>query len=98
MAFYGIFSKWTEQGYKHLKDSPARIDNFKQAARNAGGEVKQVFVVMGGDFDTISLVSAPNDEAIAKIALSLCALGNVSTKTLRLFNEEEAKKLLTTLP
>lgn len=46
----------------------------------------------------ITVVSMPNDEAMAKLALSLGALGNVRTQTMRVYTEEEYRRILGGLP
>ena len=93
MATYVMMSRWTDKGVEAVKDSPARVDAFKKAAAALGGEVREVFLALGR-YDTLALMSAPDDETMAKISLSLCALGNVHTETVRLFTESEFKKLV----
>jgi uncharacterized protein with GYD domain len=39
----------------------------------------------------------PSDEACAKFSLSIGALGNVSTETLKAFNEAEFRKIIGSL-
>jgi uncharacterized protein with GYD domain len=51
-----------------------------------------------GQYDGVVLLEAPNDEAIAQWALALGRGGNVSTETLRLFTEDEFKKMVAALP
>jgi uncharacterized protein with GYD domain len=97
MATYLLLSRYTEQGVKDIKGSPARIESFKKSARNLGAEVREVYLALG-HYDTVSLVSAPDDEAMCKLALALGSLGNVRTQTLRLFSEGEFKKLVSSLP
>jgi uncharacterized protein with GYD domain len=96
MATYVMMARWTDKGIENVKDSPARFEAFKKTAVALGGEVRELFVALGR-YDTLSLVSAPDDETMAKISLSLCAQGNVHTETLRVFSEGEYKKLLSGL-
>jgi uncharacterized protein with GYD domain len=97
MATYLLLCRYTDQGVKNIKDSPARIESFKKSARGVGAEVREVYLSMG-PYDTISLVSAPDDEAMCKLALAVGSLGNVHTQTLRLFSEGELKKMVASLP
>jgi uncharacterized protein with GYD domain len=53
---------------------------------------------LGGQYDTLVVVEAPNDEAIAKMALAIGSLGNVRTDTHRVFTEEEFEKIVSALP
>jgi uncharacterized protein with GYD domain len=97
MATYLLLARWTDQGVKNIKESPARIESFKKSARSVGAEIREVYVALG-HYDTVSLVSAPDDDSMCKLALALGSLGNARTQTLRLFSEAEFKKLVTGLP
>jgi uncharacterized protein with GYD domain len=87
---------YTDQGMKHIKESPNRLDAFKKAIRSAGGELRDFFLAMG-KYDLVMVVGAPDDAAIAKIALSLGALGNVRSETYSVFTEDEYRKILGSL-
>jgi uncharacterized protein with GYD domain len=97
MATYLLLSRFTSQGIKDVKGSPARIEAFKKAARTFGAEIREVYFSFGR-YDTVSLVSTPDDESMCKLSLALGALGNVHTETVRLFAEADAKKLIAALP
>jgi uncharacterized protein with GYD domain len=43
-------------------------------------------------------VNAPNGDNVAKLALAIGALGNVSTNTVRAWSEAEFVKLVSELP
>jgi uncharacterized protein with GYD domain len=76
---------------KHLRD---RVAAARKAYRDAGAELKQVFMVMG-KYDVVAVVEAPNDECVAKVALAQAALGAFrSTETMRAFNEDEVAKII----
>jgi uncharacterized protein with GYD domain len=96
MATFLMLSRWSDKGIQNIKDSPARIDAFKKQARTLGCEVREVYCAMGR-YDTVSLVSAPDDETMARVSLALGSLGNVHTETLRLFSEGDFKKLVGSL-
>ena len=97
MATYAFLSHWTDRGIQDIKNVGTRIESFKKTARACGCEVRECYMALG-EYDTMSLVQAPDDEAIAKLALALGAMGNVRTATLRLFAEGELKKLVAALP
>ncbi len=94
MPKFIVLSSFTEQGVQHFKDLPERINAWRKQVSEAGGEVREVLAVMGASFDTISFVSAPNDEVMARAALQLGSLGNVRTQTVRAFTEDEIKKIV----
>jgi len=82
---------------QNIKESPARVEASRQLMRGQGAELKQFYTVMGR-YDMVAVVEAPDDETIAKIALAIGSLGNVSTETLRAFGEDEFRKICATLP
>src|SRR5262245_20847931 len=97
MPTYISLLRFTEQGIKNIKEGPARLDAARQAFRSLGAELKAFYLVTG-QYDGISIIEAPNGEALTKILLSLGARGNVRTETFRAFNEEEYRKLIAALP
>jgi uncharacterized protein with GYD domain len=62
-----------------------------------GGELKSWHLTMGA-YDAVVIFEAPNDEAVAKIALAISSQGNAQTQTMRAFTFEEFKKLTAQLP
>jgi uncharacterized protein with GYD domain len=59
--------------------------------------LKQFYLVIG-QYDIVSVVEAPDDETMAKIALSLGSQGNIRTETLRAFTEDEYREMISGLP
>ncbi len=97
MANFIVLFRFTDQGIKNVKDSPKRVEKAKEIFRQMGAEVKSFFLVMG-QYDTIFIVEAPDDEAVAKATLAVASLGSVKTETLRAFNEDEYRKIVSVLP
>ena len=99
MATYIMFFGFTEQGILNVKESPKRVEAAKQSFQAIGVEVKTFYAVMGmGQYDTMFVVEAPNDETVAKAALAIGSLGYVHTNTHRAFAEDEYKKMVAELP
>ena len=97
MPTYVSLVRYTEQGIKNIKESPARLEAAKKLAQSAGAEIKSFYLALG-TYDIVLTVDAPNDETAAKLVLSIGSLGNVRTDTLRVFNETEFRKLIGSLP
>jgi uncharacterized protein with GYD domain len=99
MASYLVLFGFTAQGIQRIKDSPARVDAAKQTVRSLGGEVKAFYGILGDrQSDTMFIVEAPDDEAIARMVLAIADQGNVRTETHRLFTEDEFRKVIRSLP
>ena len=85
--------RYTQQGIAKIKESPARLDAAKKAAEQVGGKIHAWYLTMG-QYDAVLITEFPNDEAGAKFALSVGALGNVTTETLKAFTETEYRKIV----
>jgi uncharacterized protein with GYD domain len=48
-------------------------------------------------YDAVLISEFPNDEAGAKFMLSLAALGNITTETLKAFNEADYRNIVSGL-
>jgi uncharacterized protein with GYD domain len=96
MATYVSLVRYTEQGIQNIKESPSRLDAAKKLFQVNGGTLKQFFLAMG-EYDIVIIAEAPNDETVARITLSLAALGNVRTETLRVFDEGEFRSIVGSL-
>lgn len=98
MASYLILFGFTSQGIQQIKDSPARVEAAKQTVRTMGGEVRASYAIMGSAHDTLFIVEAPNDEAVARMVFAIAVPGYVRTETHRLFNDNEFGKIVRSLP
>ena len=93
MPTYVTLIKWTDQGRTKTKDLAARYADGQQRIKGAGGKEIGTFVTMG-QYDMVSIVEAPNDEAMATIALQIAGRGNAITETMRGFTLAEVAKLV----
>jgi uncharacterized protein with GYD domain len=97
MPTYISLIQYTDQGIQKIKESPARLDHAKKGYEAAGGKIKDFFLVMG-EYDIVIVADMPNDEAVAKLTLSLGSAGNIRTRTMRAFTEAEYRKIVQSLP
>lgn len=96
MPHYVTLARYTHQGISKIKDSPSRLDAARKAAEADGGKLLSWYLTMG-HYDAVYISEFPNDEAYAKFTLSVGALGNISTETLKAFNEAEYRKIVGSL-
>ena len=85
MVTYIVLAKFTDQGIRNAKESPKRADAFKQLAKTFGVTVKNIFWTQGR-YDTVTIVEAPDESSAMSLSLSLGALGNIRTESLRAFS------------
>ena len=93
MPTYISLIRFTQKGMETIKEGPKRLEAAKQRFRTAGGELKAFYLVTG-QYDAVAITELPNDEAVARVALSSGAMGNVRTETLRAFSEDEYRKII----
>jgi uncharacterized protein with GYD domain len=97
MPTYISLVNYTQQGIEKVKESPARLDAVRKVYEAAGGKLLQFYLVMGR-YDVVVIGEAPDDKAVAKIALTIGSKGAVRTETLRAFTEDEYRKIVAELP
>ena len=85
MVTYVILAKFTDQGIRNAKGSPKRAEAFKELAKTFGVTVKDIFWTQGR-YDTVTIVEAPDESSAMSLSLSLGALGNIRTESLRAFS------------
>ena len=88
MVTYVVLGNFTDQGARNAKESPKRADAFKQMAKTFGVTVKDLFWTQGR-YDVVTIVEAPDESSAMSLSLSLSALGNVRTESLRAFSAAE---------
>ena len=97
MPTYVTLMKFTEQGIRTIKEGPARLEAAKKLFQSAGAEIKAYYLALG-KYDAVAVIEGPNDETAARLALAIGAQGNVRTDTMRVFNETEYRKLISSMP
>ena len=93
MSLYIILWSYTDQGIKNVKESPKRVNIFKSKVENAGGKLIETYYTFG-KYDGVSIVEAPNDEALMSCLLSIGSQGNARTITLKALSYDEATKII----
>jgi uncharacterized protein with GYD domain len=93
MVTYVVLGNFTDQGVRNVKDSPKRADAFKEMAKTFGVTVKEI-VWTQGRYDVVTVLEAPDEAAAMSLSLSLSALGNVRTETLRAFSAADMKNIV----
>lgn len=93
MVTYVVLGNFTDQGVRNVKDSPKRADAFKEMAKTFGVTVKEI-VWTQGRYDVVTILEAPDEDAAMSLSLSLGALGNVRTETLRAFSAADMTKIV----
>ena len=97
MPTYINLIKFTDQGIRDIKGGPQRLEAARERARQAGGNLREFYLVMG-DYDAVAIVEAPDDETYARNILAAASQGHIRTTTLKAFTEEEYRRIVGSLP
>jgi uncharacterized protein with GYD domain len=95
METYILLGRFTAQGNRGLPKGAA-LDRLAEAAATAGGELAGAFYTMGAH-DIVAILDMPDGAAMAKLALSIGAEGDLRTLTLRAFDKAAMQPVLSAL-
>jgi uncharacterized protein with GYD domain len=93
VVIYVVLANFTDQGIRNAKDSPKRAEAFKQMANTFGVTVRELFWTQG-QYDIVTIVEAPDESSVMALSLSLGALGNVRTESMRAFSATDMKGIV----
>lgn len=97
MATYIALVNFTDQGVRQIRQTTERANALVNAGVNLGVKIKDIYWTLGA-YDAIFTAEAPDDESLTAFAISIGALGNVRTQTLRAFSAAEMGKILERMP
>ena len=81
MPTYIMLSTLTPEGVQTVKNNPQRIQEVNREVEQLGATVKAQWATLGR-FDFVSIVEAPDEQAMARVSLELGSRGTVSYETL----------------
>jgi uncharacterized protein with GYD domain len=88
-----VVGNWTDQGIREVQKAPERIKTTHDMIEKAGGKMRLYYTM--GEYDFVMVVEAVEDDKMAAVMLCLGSMGNVRTKTLKAWTEDEGAKMLT---
>jgi uncharacterized protein with GYD domain len=93
MPYYVVLYRFTDQGRRSIKTSVMRSREVHEENERRGFKVVGHYWTQGR-YDLITVVEAPNEEAMMSGLFSIAEAGNVSSETLRAFTDDEMMRLL----
>ena len=97
MRSYVILVNWTDEGVKNSRDTLKRAKAFGRLIESRGGKVREHLYTLG-EYDIVMVTEFPDDDTAAAAVLQLASLGNVRTKTMRAFTDQETAAIIPLLP
>lgn len=88
---------FTQEGIKHMHESPKRLERAKEVTDSLDGEFVDFYLTLGR-YDAVYVAEYPDAEAAAQAAITVAGNGAVETETLRAFPEGEYRDLVDGLP
>lgn len=88
MPIYIMLTNLTDEGRKTVKEKPARIKEVNKEVEKMGVKVLSQYALLGA-YDFVNILEAPDNKAIARVAVALSARGTLQTTTLAALSVDE---------
>jgi uncharacterized protein with GYD domain len=93
MPRYVVFYRFTAEGAKNIRETVKRARDTREQTEKRGFKV-QTLLWTQGPYDLVSIVDAPSEEAMMGAMANVVAAGNVSSTTMRAFDDTEMEAIL----
>jgi uncharacterized protein with GYD domain len=93
MPTYVVLYRFSEQGLKSVKDTVKRAKEIRKQNEDRGFKVIGTYWTQG-QYDLVSVVEAPNEQAMVAGLFNIAQAGNVHSETLRAFTDAEMEEAL----
>lgn len=97
MPTYVSLLEFTQDGVEDIDDLPARDEDGKALLSSMGVELTDHYYTLG-QYDEVIVCEAQDDETMAQAMLAIASEGNVTTETLRAFEEGEFHDVVADIP
>ena len=93
MPTYVVLYKFTDQGLKDIKGTVHRARDVRADLEKRGFNVIGIYWTQG-QYDVVSIVDAPSEDAMLAGLFNVAVAGNVHSETLRAHSEAEMERVL----
>ena len=93
MPHYVVLYRFTDSGRKNIKDTVRRAQEVRRMNEERGFKVAGHYWTQGR-YDLVTIVEAPDEEAMMSGLFGIAEAGNVSSETLRAFTDDEMQRIL----
>ena len=93
MPKYVVLYRFTPEGAKNIKASVERARETRKENEARGFKVLSLLWTQG-PYDLVSVVDAPSEQAMMAGMMNIVSAGNVTSTTMRAFDEQEMEKVL----
>jgi uncharacterized protein with GYD domain len=93
MPTYLVLYRFTEKGRLNMRETVRRASEIQKENEDRGFRILAHYWTQG-QYDLVSLVEAPSEEAMLGGLFNIASAGNVVSETLRAFSDEEMQRAL----
>ncbi len=93
MPVYLMLTNLTDEGRKTVKEKPERIKEVNKEVEKMGVKILSQYALLGG-YDFVNIIEAPDNKAVAKVAVELSSRGTLQTTTLAALSVDEFISML----
>jgi uncharacterized protein with GYD domain len=93
MPKYVVLYRFTEPGAKDVRGTVERARQTREQNEERGFKV-QALLWTQGPYDLVAVVEAPSEEAMMGGMVNVVSAGNVTSTTMRAFDQQEMEKIL----
>ena len=87
----------TEQGVQAVERTVDRLEQGSELAKSFGCEIEHVWWTQGAH-DMVSVVHAPDEQAMVAYSLAVARRGDIRTTTMRAWGVDEMREIIGRLP
>ena len=88
MPVYLMLTTLTDAGRKSIQEEPERLREINKETEFMGAKILDQYALLG-QYDFVNILEAPNNEAVAKLAIRMSAKGTTTTLTLAAIDIED---------
>jgi uncharacterized protein with GYD domain len=93
MPTYVVLYRFTDQGRQKIKATVARAERIRRENEARGFKVVGSWWTQG-QYDLVSVVEAPSEDAMLQGLFNIAEVGNVTSETLRAYTQTEMRRAL----
>ncbi len=91
MAVYVMLTTLTDEGRRTIKENPKRLKEVNKEVEAMGVKILSQYALLG-PYDFVNILEAPDNKAVAKVAMELGSRGTLQTITMAAMSIDELSK------
>lgn len=93
MPTFVMLTNLTAEGVKTLKNNPGRVAEVNREVEALGAKVVAQYTTLG-QYDFITVIEAPSEEAMARVSVEMGSRGTMTSQTLTALSAERLAEVL----